>query len=161
MSDSLQPHGQHARLCPPLSSRVCSDSCPLSQWCCWTISSSVAPSPPTLTLSQHQSLFQWVSSFASCGQSIRASAPISPSNEYSGLISFRIDWFDLLSIKGTLKSLLPAPQPESINSSILSLLYVPTLSHLYMTTGKTIDLTIRTFVSKVTSLFLISCLGLL
>ena len=64
MSDSLWPHAlQHTRLpCPSLSPRVCSNSCPLSQWCCLTISSSVPPSPPAFNLSQHQGLFQWVSS---------------------------------------------------------------------------------------------------
>ena len=64
MSDSLQPHGlRRARLpCPSLSPRVCPNSCPLSQWCPLTISSSVSPSPPALNLSQHQSLFQWVGS---------------------------------------------------------------------------------------------------
>ena len=74
---------------------------------------------------------------------------ISPSNEYSGLISFRMDWFDLLSVQGTLRS-SPAPQFESINSSVLLMVQ---LSHLYMTTGKTIGtLTVGTFVGKVMSL---------
>ena len=73
---------------------------------------------------------------------------ISPSNEYSGLISFRIDWFDLLAIQGTLKSLL---QHHSSKASILqsSAFFVVQLSHPYMTTGKTIDLTRQTFVGKV------------
>ena len=65
MSDSLRPHGlQHTRFpCPSLSPGVCSNLCPLSQWCHWTISFSVAPpSPPALNLSQHQGLFQWVGS---------------------------------------------------------------------------------------------------
>ena len=79
------------------------------------------------------------------------SSSISPSNEYSGLISFRIDWFDLLPVQGTLKSPLPTPQFESINILALSFLYGQ-LSHPYVTTGKTIALTIRTFVSKVMSL---------
>ena len=70
---------------------------------------------------------------------------ISPSNEYSGLISFRIDWFDLLAVQGTLKSLLQ--HHSSKNSSKLSLLMVQLL-HLYMTTGKTIALTRWTFVSS-------------
>jgi len=77
---------------------------------------------------------------------------ISPSSEYSGLISFRIDWFDLLVVQGTLKSLL---QYHSLKASILwrSLFFLMVqLSHLYMTTGKTIALTICTFVSKVMSL---------
>ena len=73
---------------------------------------------------------------------------ISPSNEYSGLISFRIDWFDLLAVQGTLKSLL---QRHSSKASILqcSAFFTIQLSHPYMTTGKTIALTRRTFVSKV------------
>ena len=76
---------------------------------------------------------------------------ISPSNEYSGLISFRIDWFDLLAVQGTLKSLL---QHHSSKASILwcSGFFMVHLSHPYMTTGKTIALTRRTFVSKVMSL---------
>ena len=77
---------------------------------------------------------------------------ISPSNEYSGLISFRIDWLDLLAVQGTLKSLL---QHHSSKASILqcSAFFIVQLSHPYMTTGKTIALTRRTFVGKVMSLF--------
>ena len=76
---------------------------------------------------------------------------IRPSNEYSGLISFRIDWFDLLIVQGTLKSLL---QYHSSKASILqhSAFFTIQLSHPYMTTGKTIALTRQTFVGKVTSL---------
>ena len=76
---------------------------------------------------------------------------ISPSNEYSGLISLRIDWFDLLAVQATLKSLF---QHHSSKASILwcSAFFVVQLSHPYMTTGKTIALTRRTFVSKVMSL---------
>ena len=83
---------------------------------------------------------------------------ISPSNEYSGQISFRMDWFDLLAVQGTLKSLL---QHHSSKASILwhSAFFVVQLSHPYMTTGKTIALTRQTFVGKVTSLLLICCLG--
>ena len=83
---------------------------------------------------------------------------ISPSNEYSGLISFRIDWFDLLAVQGTLKSLL---QHHSSKASILrcSVFFMVQLSHPYMTTGKTIALTRLTFVSKVMSPILICCLG--
>ena len=74
---------------------------------------------------------------------------ISPSNEYSGLISFRVDWFDLLALQGALKSLL---QHHSSKTSMLqhSAFFIVQLSHLYMTTGKTITLTRRTFVGKVT-----------
>ena len=76
---------------------------------------------------------------------------ISPSNEYSGLVSFRMDWFDLLAVQGTLKSLL---QHYSSKASILrhSAFFTVQLSHPYMTTAKTITLTIRIFVGKVMSL---------
>ena len=117
MTDSLRPHGlQHTRLpCPSPSPRVCSNSCPFSWSFHPTISSSVVP-------------------FSSYPQSFPASGsfPIksvlcirwpkywsfsnSPSNEYSGLISFRIDWFDLLAVQGTLKNLL---QHHSLKASIL------------------------------------------
>ena len=76
---------------------------------------------------------------------------ISPSSEYSGLISFRIDWFDLLAFQGTLKSLL---QHHSLKVSILwlSAFFMVQLPHPYMTPGKTIALTVQPFVSKVMSL---------
>ena len=82
----------------------------------------------------------------------RLSFSTSPSNEYSGLISFRIDWFDLLAVQGTLKSLLL--QHHSSKASVLqhSAIFMVQLSHPYMTTGKIIVLTIWTFVNKVTSL---------
>ena len=83
---------------------------------------------------------------------------ISPSNEYSALISFRLDWLDLLAVQGTLKSLL---QHHSSKASILqhSAFIILQLSHPHMTTGKTIAMTRRTFVGKVMSLLLICCLG--
>ena len=90
--------------------------------------------------------------FASGGQSIGSfSFSISHSNEYSGLISFRMDWFDLLAAQGTLKSLL---QHHSSRASILqrSAFFIVWLSHPYMTTGKTIALIRWTFVGKVMSL---------
>ena len=79
------------------------------------------------------------------------SVSISPSNEYSGLISFRMDWLELLAVQGTLKSLL---QHHSSKASILQLsaFFIVQLSHPYMTTGKTIALSRRTFVGKVMSL---------
>ena len=84
---------------------------------------------------------------------------ISPSNEYSGLISPRMDWLDLLAVQGTLKSLL---QHHSSEASIfqLSAFIMVQLSHLYMASGKIIALNIWTFSSKVMSLYLICCLGL-
>ena len=83
---------------------------------------------------------------------------ISPSNKYSGLISFRIDWFELLALQGTLKGLL---QYHSSKPSVLwhSAFFTVQLLHLYMTTGKTIALARRTFAGKVMSLLLICCLG--
>ena len=96
--------------------------------------------------------------FASGGQSIGASVSISHSNEYSGLISFRIDWLDLLAGQGTLKSLL---QHHSSKAPILwySAFFMVQLSHPCMTIGKTIALTKWTFVGKVMSLLFNICLG--
>ena len=84
---------------------------------------------------------------------------ITPSNEYSVLISFRMDWFDLLAVQGTLKSLL---QHHSSKASVLwhSAFFIVQLSHPYSTTGKAIALTRWIFVDKVMSRFLICCLGL-
>ena len=89
--------------------------------------------------------------FTSGGQNIGASFNISPSNEYSGFISFRIDWFDLLAVQGILKNVF---YYHSLKASILSCLafFVVQLSHPYMTTGKTRGLTIWTFVGKAMSL---------
>ena len=154
MSNSLQPRGlQHVRLpCPSLSPRVCSNSCPLSQWCYLTISSC---HPLLLT-----SIFPSIRVFSNeLALSIRwpkdwsFSFNISYSNEYSGLISFSIDWFDLLAIQRTLESLF---QHHSSKASIFrhSVCFMVQLSHLYMTTGKTIALTLQTFVGKVMSLLL-------
>ena len=133
--------------------------CPLSWWCHPTTSSSVVP-------------------FFSCPQSFPASESfpvesalhvrwpkywsfsfsIRPSNEYSGLISFRISWFDPLAVQGTQESSL-APQLESISSSALSLLYGPVLTSVH-DCGKIIPLIIWIFVSKVMSLLLGCCLAL-
>ena len=148
MSDSLWPHGlQHARLlCPPLSPGVCANSCPLSLWCYLTISSSATP-----YLSCPQS-FPASGSFPMSRLCIRWlkywSFSISPSNECSELISFRIDWFDLLAVQGTLRSLL---QHHNLKASILlpSAFFMVQLSHPYMSTGKNMALTILTCVYKV------------
>ena len=154
MSDSLQPHGlQHAR--PPCLSptpRVYSDSCPLSQWCHPAISSSVVPfsSPPSVfpsirVFSNESALpIRWPKYWS-------FSFSISPSNEYSGLISFRMYWLYLLAVQGTLKSLF---QHYSSKASILwcSDFFIVQLSHPYITTGKTIALTRWTFAGKIMSL---------
>ena len=91
--------------------------------------------------------FNWVGSLHQVAKHWSFSFSINPSNEYSGLISFRVDWFDLLAVQGTLKSLL---QHHISKAAILwrSAFFMVHLSHPYMTTGKTIPLTIRTFVSK-------------
>ena len=82
---------------------------------------------------------------------------ISPSNEYPGLISFRMDWLDLLVVQGTLKSLLHHSSKASV--LLCSACFIVQLSHPYITTGKTMALTRRTFVNRVMSLLLICCLG--
>ena len=119
MSDSLRPHGlQQARLpCPSLSLRVCSNSCPLNQWCHSTISSSVAPFSSHLQSFPASGSFSMSQFFALWPKYWSFSFNISPSNEYSGLISFRMDWLDLLAVQGTLKSLL---QYHSWKAPILS-----------------------------------------
>ena len=108
VSDSLRPHGlQYARFpCPSPAPGVCSDSCPLSWWCSLAISASATPFSFCLQLLPASGSFPMSQAFSSDGQSLGASASACPSNEYSGLISFRIDWFDLLAVQGTLKSLL-------------------------------------------------------
>ena len=109
MSDSLRFHGrQHTRLsCPSPSSGVRSNACPLSWWCHPTISSSVDPISSCLQSFPASGSFP-MSQFLHIRQPKywSFSFNISPSNEYSGLISFRIDWLDLLAVSGTLKSLL-------------------------------------------------------
>ena len=122
MSNSLWPHGlQHVRLpCPSPAPGACSNSCPSSQWCDPAISSSVVPFS---CLQFFPSLGSFLRSqfFLSGGQSYRSfSFSISPSNEYSALISFRTDRLDLLSVEGILKSLL---QHHSSKASTLLLFW--------------------------------------
>ena len=108
--------------------------------------------PPAFNLFQHQGLLQWVSSSHQVATVLEFQLQ-HQSFQYLGLISFRIDWFDLLAVQGTLKSLL---QHHSTKASILqhSTFLTVQLSHPYMTTGKTIALTRRTFVGRVMSLLL-------
>ena len=110
-----------------------------------------SPSPSAFNLPEHQNLFQWVSSSYQVAQNWSFSFSISPSKEHPGLISFRIDWLDLLAVQGPLKNLL---QHQSSKASILwhSAFFTVQLSQPYMTTGKIIALTRQTFVSDVMSL---------
>ena len=132
MSNSLRPHElQLARPpCPSPTLGVYSNSCPLSQWCHPTISSSVIPSP-VFNLSQYQGLFQWVSPSHQVAKVLQFfSFRISPSNKYSGLVSFRMDWLDVLAVQGILKSLR---QYHSSKYQLFGaqLLYGPTLTSIH------------------------------
>ena len=150
VSNSLWPHeSQHARPpCPSPTLGAYSNSCPSSRWCHPAISSLLLlpPVPPSIRVFSNESTLYmrwpkyWSLSFS-----------ISPSNEYPGLISFRMAWLDLLAVQWTLKSLL---QHHSSKASIFqcSAFFTVQLSHPYMTTGKTIALTRQTFVGKVISL---------
>ena len=109
MPDSLRPHGlQYTRFhCPSPTPRACSNSCPLSQWCHPPISSSVIPFSSCLQSFPASGSFLMSQFFESESMTkvLELQLHINPSNEYSGLISFGIDWFDLLAVQGTLKSL--------------------------------------------------------
>ena len=115
-------------------------SCPLS-----------SPSP-AFNLSQHQRLFKWVSSSHEVDKVLELQFQHQSFHEHPGLISFRMDWLDLLAVQGTLKSFLPH---QSSKASILwsSAFFIVQHSHPYMTTGKTVALTRQTFVDKVMSAF--------
>ena len=137
VSNSLWPHGlQHTRLpCPSPTPRVYSNSCPLSWWCHPTISSSVVPLSSCLHSFPASGFFPSESVLCLRWPKYWSfSFNISPSNEYSGLISFSMDWLDLLAVQGTLQSLL---QHHSSKASILwcSAFFIVQLSHPYMTTG--------------------------
>ena len=151
VSDSLWSHEpQHIRPpCPSPTPRVYTNSCPWSRWCHPTLCCLLLLLPsifPSIRVFSNESALHirwpkyWSFSFS-----------INPSNEHPGLISFRMDWLDLLAVQGTLKSLL---QHHSLKASILqhSAFFIVQLSHPYMTTGKAIALTRRTFVDKVMSL---------
>ena len=154
VSDSLWPHAlQHARPpCPSATPGAYLNSCPSSRWCHPTISFSVIPLSSCL-----QSFPAW--GFFSNESALHIRWPkywgfsfsISPSNEYSGLISFRMDWFDLLAVQRSLNSL---PQHHISKASVLrcSAFFIVQLSHPYMTAGKAIVWTRQTFVGKVMSL---------
>ena len=139
MSDSLRPHEpQHAR--PPCPSPT-PESTQIHVHC---VGDAIQPShplssasPPAPNLFQHQGLFKWVSSSIRWPKYWSFSFNISPSNQHPGLVSFRMDWLDLLAVQGTLKNLL---QYHSSRASILqhSTFFIVQLSYPYMTTGETI-----------------------
>ena len=145
-------HMDHTRLpCPSPTSRACSNSCLSTQWRHTTISSPVIPFSsswifPNIRVFSNESVLhiRWPKYW-------RFSFNISPSNEYQGLIFFRIEWLGLLAVQRTIKSLL---QHHSSKASILccSAFFIVQLLHPYMTTGKTIALNRQTFVGKVMSL---------
>ena len=113
----------------------------------------LSPSPPALNLSQHQGIFKWVSSSHQVAKVLEFQLQHQSLQWTPSLMSFRMDWLELLAVQGTLKSLL---RHHSSKASILrrSTFLIVQLSHVYMTTGKTIALTRQTFVGKVMSLLL-------
>ena len=138
--------------CPSPTPGAYSNSCPWSQWCHPNISSSVIPFSSCLQSFSGSGSFPMSQFF-----SIRwpkywsFSFSISPSNEYSGIISFRMDWFDLLAVQRDSQESSLTSQFKTINS-LASAFFMVQLSHPYMTTGKIIALTRQTFVGKVMSL---------
>ena len=148
---ALWPRGlQHTRLpCPSPFPSVYANSHPLSWWCHPDISSSVIRFSSSFNISQHQGLFRWVGSLHPVAK--YWSYSISPSNEYLGLISFRIDWLDRLAVQGTLKNLLQHHNSKA-SGFWCSAFFMVQLSHPYMTAGKIICVIMQTFVSKVMSL---------
>ena len=160
MSDSLQAHElQHARLpCASPTPGVYSNSCLLSWWHHPAISSSVIPFSSWPQSFPAWGSFQWVSSSHQVAKVLEFQLQHRSFQQTPRTDLFGMDWLDLLAVQGTLKHLL---QHHSSKASILrcSAFFIVQLSHPYMTTGKTIALTIRTFVGKVMSLLLICCLG--
>ena len=141
MSNSLPPHGLQPGL--PVLHCLLEFAETHVHW----VGDAIQPShplsspSPTLSLSQHQGLFQWVSSSHQVTKVSELPPQRRSFNEYSGLISFRMDWLDLLGVQGALKSLL---QQHNLKASILlcSVFFMVQFSHLYMTNGKTIALTV-------------------
>ena len=136
--------------CPFLHLRVCSNSCPLSSDAIQPSHLLLLSSPLAFNLSQHQDVFQRVSSFYQVFKVLEFQLQCQSFQWIFRVDFFRIDWFDLLAIQGTLKSLL---QHHSSTASILqgSALSIVQLSYPYITTGNTISLTIWTFVGKLMS----------
>ena len=154
MSDSLRPHGlQHARLpCPSPSPRVCWNSCPLSWWCHPVISSSVAPFSSCPQSSPASGSFQWVGSLNQMAKVLENQLQ-HKSFQWIFRVDFLWDWlFWSLCCSREPQESSPVPQFKSISSSMVHLFLMVHLPHPCMTTGKTIGLTIWTFVGQVMSL---------
>ena len=132
MSNSLRPHGQqHVGLpFPSQSPGVCSNSCPLSQWYHPTISPPWPPSP-AFNLSQHQGLFQWVGSSHQVPKVLGLQFQHQSLQRVLGLISFRIDWFDLLAVQVTFKSLLQHHNSKASILRHLAFFNGPTLTSIH------------------------------
>ena len=152
MSDSLRPHRlQHARLpCPP-SPKVYSNSCPLSRWCHPTILSSIVLFSSCLQSFPASGCFLEMTLCIRWPKYWSISFSISPSNEYSGLISFRIYWFDLLAVQRTLQSLLQHHSSKTILQH--SAFFMVQLLHPYLTTEKTIHLAVDLCLQSIVSAF--------
>ena len=153
MFSSLWPRGlQRARLpCPSLFPRVCSNSCPLLNDAIQPSHPLSSPSYPAFNLSQHQDLFQWVSSLHEVAKLLELQLQHQSYQWIFRLISFRIHWFDLLAVQETLKSLL---QHHNSKASILrhSAFFMVQLPYPYMNAGKARALTIWIFIGKVIAL---------
>ena len=127
----------HQASCPSPTPRVYSNSCPPSRWCHPAISSSVTPSFSCPQSFPESGSFQMSQPFASGGQKYWSfSFNISPSNEHPGLISFRMDWLDLLAVQGALKSLIQHHSSKAPILQVSSAFFIIQLSHPYITTGK-------------------------
>ena len=133
VSASLRPYGlQHARPpCPSPTPRVYTNSYPLSRWCHPALSSSVDPFSSCPQSFPASGSFHMSQFFQPGSPSIGVSVSASVLNEYSGLISFRMDWLDLLAVQGTFKSILQYHNLKNINSLVLSFLYSPTLTSIH------------------------------
>ena len=154
---TLRPHGlQYTWLpCSSPSPRAGSNSCPLNKWCYQNISPSVAPSPPAFNLAQHRGLYQWFGSLHQVAKELALQLPYQ-SFQWVLRVDFLYNWLVWAPCcPRDSQEFTPAPQFKSINSLCSAFIMVQ-LSHLYMSTGKTIALTVGIFVSRMVSLLFIT-----